>query len=80
MSNLLRRPPVPQKGGASQARQNHPATSLPGDGDEDHDTYIRVFIKNGLKLQDELMINHEAIDAARNESVREFQLKRQHEQ
>lgn len=48
-----------------------------GGTDEDLDTYIEIFIENGLKLQDELMVNHEAIDAAQREYVAEFQRKRQ---
>lgn len=51
--------------------------SLPGDDDENLETYIRIFVENGLKLQEELMINHEAIAAAQREYRDEFQRKRQ---
>jgi hypothetical protein len=38
--------------------------------------YIDRFIENGLKLQDELMVNHEAIAAAKAERLAEFRRKR----
>lgn len=40
------------------------------------DSYIKEFIANSLKLQEELMVNHEAIAAARREYVEEFRNKR----
>jgi len=46
-------------------------------GDQDDVAYATKFIANGLKLQDELMVNHEAIDAARREYLAEFQRRRQ---
>ncbi len=46
-------------------------------GEEDLDTYIERFISNGLKLQKELMVNHEAIEAARREYLAEYQRRRQ---
>jgi hypothetical protein len=79
MANPFQKRPVRRNGEASRARQNHsPSASQPGDGDEDIDSYIRVFVSNGLKLQRELMINREAMEAARNEWAENFQRKRQH--
>ncbi|MEK6280951.1 MAG: hypothetical protein AABN95_11415 [Acidobacteriota bacterium] len=53
------------------------AESLSEDESEDVDTYIKTFVDNGLRLHEELMVNHEAIDAARRESTDEFHRKRQ---
>jgi ribosomal protein L16/L10AE len=39
--------------------------------------YKKKFIQNGLKVQNELMINHEAIEAAEAEYLAEFRRKRQ---
>jgi len=78
MPNPLTKPTVSRNGESSKPRRKHPATaSQPGDDDENLETYIRVFVENGLKLQEELMINHEAIAAAQREYRDEFQRKRQ---
>ena len=46
-------------------------------GTAEREAYIEKFITNSLKLQDELMVNREAIEAARREYAAEFQRKRQ---
>jgi len=46
-------------------------------GSEKLEAYIEEFIANGLRLQEELMVNHETIAAARREYLAEFQRKRQ---
>lgn len=46
-------------------------------GNAAREAYIKEFVTNSLKLQDELMVNHDAIEAARREHVAESQQKRQ---
>jgi hypothetical protein len=71
----------PQFGRARQAppaaRESSSLQSLPDDEDESFDNYTRIFLENGVKLQEELMVNSEAIAAAQRESLAEFQRKRQ---
>jgi hypothetical protein len=55
-----------------QHRPDHREEITPSD-DEDLDTYIKVFVENGLKLRDELIVHHEAIAAAQREHLAEFQ-------
>lgn len=61
----------------SQAQAKPREPEPPGDEGEDDDSYINTFVENGLRLHDELMVNHEAIAAARSEFIDEFHRKRQ---
>ena len=77
---LRRKAPSRRTDTGSTETKSVGAESPQVNGKKELDAYIEEFITNGLKLQQELMVNHEAIDAARREYLAEFQRRRQSRQ
>ena len=74
----LTRKEVPRRPERRAAQVKGPRSSpMSKNGNSEREACIKEFITNSLKLHDELMVNHEAIEAARREYVAEFQQKRQ---
>jgi hypothetical protein len=63
-----------QKGGNGLGEQK--VTGSLGFTPEDEDEELREYIKNGLELRNELLFNHSAMSAAKQEYLTEYRRKR----